>query len=89
MTGEGYDSSRPDKKPILPTSGAHMLTYTFETFNAVVTLRTSGTEPKLKYYVEVVGETQQVSKERASQVAASVIKYMLEPEKNGLTRKPQ
>lgn len=89
LTGEGYDSSRSDKKPILPTSGAHMLTYTFETFNAVVTLRTSGTEPKLKYYVEVVGETQEVSKERASQVAASVIKYMLEPEKNGLTRKPQ
>jgi phosphoglucomutase / phosphopentomutase len=89
LTGDGFDSSREDKKPTLPTSSAHMLTYTFETFNAVVTLRTSGTEPKLKYYVEVVGETQELSEQRASQVAASVVKYMLEPKKNGLTRKPQ
>ena len=66
-----------------------MLTYTFSTHNAVVTLRTSGTEPKLKYYVEVVGETEEVSMQRAEEVASSVIRYMLEPEKNGLSRKPQ
>ena len=89
LTGAGYDSSRADKKPILPTSSAHMLTYTFDTHNAVVTLRTSGTEPKLKYYVEVVGETQELSEARASAVAASVVKYMLEPERNELSRKPQ
>ena len=57
-------------------------------FNFFLLHRTSGTEPKLKYYVEVVGETEKVSMERAEEVAQSVIEYMLEPEKNGLSRKP-
>ena len=49
LTGNGYDSSTSNTRPILPTSEAHMLTYNFVEYNAVVTLRTSGTEPKLKY----------------------------------------
>ena len=65
-----------------------MLTYTFDTYNAVVTLRTSGTEPKLKYYVEVVGDTQAISESRANEVADIVVQHMLEPVKNKLGRKP-
>ena len=37
---------------MLPTSSSQMITFTFED-GSVATLRTSGTEPKIKYYVEV------------------------------------
>lgn len=52
---KGYDSGEDNKLTRLPvTPGAHMITFTF-TNGCVATLRGSGTEPKLKYYVEVVG----------------------------------
>lgn len=39
--------------PISATSP--MITYTLET-GSIITLRASGTEPKLKYYIELVSE---------------------------------
>ncbi len=61
----GYDSSTEDHKPLLPVDPTiHMITY-FEWFsifecsrltfepNSMVTIRTSGTEPKIKLYLEV------------------------------------
>ncbi|CAG2066996.1 unnamed protein product, partial [Timema podura] len=49
----GYDSNQHDKKAILPTSkSSQMITFTFNN-GLVVTLRTSGTEPKIKYYTEL------------------------------------
>ena len=51
----GYDS-REEKngfQPNLPVDpSSHMITYGFEN-GACLTLRTSGTEPKIKYYLEV------------------------------------
>lgn len=48
----GVDTSRPDGKAQLPSSKtSQMITFTFEN-GTVVTLRTSGTEPKIKYYSE-------------------------------------
>uniref|UniRef100_A0A672L6J2 Phosphoglucomutase 2-like 1 n=1 Tax=Sinocyclocheilus grahami TaxID=75366 RepID=A0A672L6J2_SINGR len=48
----GYDSSQPDKKCVLPLSrNSQMVTFTFQN-GIVATLRTSGTEPKIKYYTE-------------------------------------
>jgi hypothetical protein len=50
---DGYDSTTPDKKPKLPLNiGGEMITYTFEV-GATITLRTSGTEPKIKFYCEM------------------------------------
>lgn len=44
----------PDNKPILPISKtSEMITFNFEN-DFVCTLRTSGTEPKIKYYVELI-----------------------------------
>ena len=61
LHGAGVDTSQPDGKPTLPTSAStHMLTYTFEN-GAVITLRTSGTEPKLKYYAEMAAGTPQAA----------------------------
>jgi phosphomannomutase len=49
----GFDSAQPDNKATLPSDpSSHFLTLTMES-GAVVSLRTSGTEPKLKY-VEVL-----------------------------------
>ncbi|GAB1606264.1 BTB/POZ domain-containing protein 9-like [Argonauta hians] len=48
----GYDSSTEDGVPLLPTSkSSHVITFTFEC-GCIATLRTSGTEPKIKYYTE-------------------------------------
>ncbi|CAG5129720.1 unnamed protein product, partial [Candidula unifasciata] len=48
----GYDSETEDKKPTLPTSkSSQMITFKFAN-GCVATLRTSGTEPKIKYYTE-------------------------------------
>ncbi|RUS90294.1 hypothetical protein EGW08_001983, partial [Elysia chlorotica] len=49
----GYDSEEEDKKPVLPTSkSSQMITFKFSN-GCVATLRTSGTEPKIKYYTEL------------------------------------
>ena len=48
----GIDTEQPDKKALLPTSkSSEMITFTFDN-GTVITLRTSGTEPKIKYYAE-------------------------------------
>lgn len=48
----GIDTSSPDGKSSLPSSkSSEMITFTLNN-DTVVTLRTSGTEPKIKYYAE-------------------------------------
>lgn len=48
--GYGFDSETPDGRPTLPVvaGGAHFLTFKFAEHGVVATLRTSGTEPKIK-----------------------------------------
>lgn len=49
----GHDSAQPDGRAVLPTSrSSHMITFAF-TNGVMLTLRTSGTEPKVKYYTEI------------------------------------
>jgi phosphomannomutase len=48
----GRDTSEADGKSRLPASkSSQMITFTLEN-GTVITLRTSGTEPKIKYYSE-------------------------------------
>ena len=57
----GFDSAQADKRAVLPTSkSSHMITFNLvdnenSDNQAVLTLRTSGTEPKIKYYSEMSG----------------------------------
>ena len=52
----GYDSGTEDNKPTLPTStGSFMVTF-FIGDEVTFTIRTSGTEPKIKYYSEIVAK---------------------------------
>ena len=86
----GYDSSKEDKKPVLPTSkGSPMISITFEN-GTVAQFRASGTEPKFKYYIEMAGEPG-VSREQVEAelevMCGVILEELLEPKKNGLVGK--
>lgn len=85
---KGYDSTSADHKSTLPmTPDSHMIMFEFA--NGVsATLRTSGTEPKIKYYTEIAGQPGQSTEELRSKLVTFVngmIDVMLQPAKNGLT----
>ena len=85
----GYDSTTSDKKSLLPiTPESEMIMFEFA--NGVsVTLRTSGTEPKIKYYTEIAGSPGE-SRSKAEAVLHTfvnqLVNEMLHPEEYGLTR---
>jgi phosphomannomutase len=85
----GYDSTKTDKKPILPTSNSSpMMTIRF-TNGCVIQLRPSGTEPKFKYYIEMKGQpgvTRDVVQKDLKTMVDIVLDKLLEPEKYGLKR---
>eukprot|EP01127_Copromyxa_protea_P001976 TRINITY_DN11877_c0_g1_i1.p1 TRINITY_DN11877_c0_g1~~TRINITY_DN11877_c0_g1_i1.p1 ORF type:complete len:590 (+),score=154.46 TRINITY_DN11877_c0_g1_i1:177-1772(+) len=85
LTSPGYDSTTPDNKPILPVSSGQMITYYFEN-GAVATLRGSGTEPKLKYYVELSGENPETTRAELNDLVENIITHFLQPEKYPLVR---
>ncbi|CAD5118485.1 DgyrCDS7184 [Dimorphilus gyrociliatus] len=87
----GYDNSQPDNKPILPVSASsQMLTFTFSN-GCIATLRTSGTEPKIKYYTEYCAEPgrsrEEVSNELNEMIEA-IIEHFYRPKENHLTPRP-
>ncbi|XP_060800082.1 glucose 1,6-bisphosphate synthase [Neoarius graeffei] len=84
----GYDSSQPDKKCVLPVSkSSQMVTFTFQN-GIVATLRTSGTEPKIKYYTEFCAppgkRVTSSLEEELAKVTSALLEEYLEPEKNHL-----
>ncbi|EDM18358.1 rCG40012, isoform CRA_c [Rattus norvegicus] len=84
----GYDSSQPNKKSVLPVSkNSQMITFTFQN-GCVATLRTSGTEPKIKYYAEMCASPGQsdtaLLEEELKKLIDALIENFLEPSKNGL-----
>ncbi|XP_051557899.1 phosphoglucomutase-2 isoform X3 [Myxocyprinus asiaticus] len=89
----GYDSNQPDNKAVLPTSkSSHMITFTFAN-GGVSTMRTSGTEPKIKYYTELCAapgnsDLDQLKTELDNLVDA-IVSNFFQPEKNGLTPRPE
>lgn len=87
----GYDSSQADKKAILPVSkSSHMITFEFKN-GLVATLRTSGTEPKIKYYTELCAPVSQpdraIIEEVLKEMVQGLIEEMLQPKQNGLIPK--
>uniref|UniRef100_A0A3P9IVC1 Phosphoglucomutase 2 n=1 Tax=Oryzias latipes TaxID=8090 RepID=A0A3P9IVC1_ORYLA len=89
----GYDSNQPDNKAVLPTSrSSQMITFTFSN-GCVATMRTSGTEPKIKYYTELCAapgnsDVTHLKKELDDLVEA-IIENFFEPTKNKLQPKPE
>ncbi|OQV17026.1 Phosphoglucomutase-2 [Hypsibius exemplaris] len=87
----GFDDSQKDNKPILPVSkSSQMITFTFEE-GIVATLRTSGTEPKIKYYTEICGkpgkETREELEQRLNDLVTSLVEEYFQPEKNNIRPK--
>ncbi|KAI1887651.1 hypothetical protein AGOR_G00192510 [Albula goreensis] len=89
----GYDSDQQDKKAVLPTSkSSQMITFTFSN-GGVATMRTSGTEPKIKYYTELCAapgnsDLKQLKMELDDLVDA-IVENFFEPKKNNLEPKPE
>uniref|UniRef100_A0A1A7XGY4 Phosphoglucomutase 2-like 1 n=1 Tax=Iconisemion striatum TaxID=60296 RepID=A0A1A7XGY4_9TELE len=86
----GYDSSRADLRSVLPVSrSSQMITFTLQN-GVVATLRTSGTEPKIKYYAEFCAAPGQSDvcrlEEELRKVTAALLDEFLQPDKNHLIR---
>ena len=64
-----------------------MITYSLEG-PAIITLRASGTEPKLKYYLEAFCPDEEQSRQLAERLQAAVAAELVQPEVHGL-RRPQ
>jgi phosphomannomutase len=83
----GFDSLSLDHKPTLPTSASSpMMTFRFKN-GTVAQFRASGTEPKLKYYIEMRGQPG-VDRDTVVQnlrlMSKILIEALLKPEENGL-----
>lgn len=88
----GYDSRQHDKKAILPSSSStQMITFYFEN-GCEATLRTSGTEPKVKYYTEMIAEVPENEWEEKNkllkEMVDAIISQWMQPEKNGFLYRP-
>ena len=89
----GYDSSTADTTCALPTDpSCHMLTFTFEN-GCVATMRTSGTEPKIKYYTELTakpgsGVTYEGLAEKLQDMVDCLIREFFKPDVHDLKPKP-
>ncbi|XP_054996655.1 phosphopentomutase [Sorex araneus] len=89
----GYDDSQPNKKAILPTSkSSQMITFTFAN-GGVATIRTSGTEPKIKYYSELCAppgnsDPEQLKKE-LNELVSAIEEHFFQPQKYNLQPKAE
>ncbi|GAX75901.1 hypothetical protein CEUSTIGMA_g3344.t1 [Chlamydomonas eustigma] len=87
--GMGIDTQQPDGIPVLPwREGDMMLTFRLEG-GACITLRASGTEPKLKYYLEVSGSDVEALKSTADLLEQAVADEIIQYKERGLTRPPE
>ncbi|KAF4554657.1 Phosphoglucomutase/phosphomannomutase-like protein [Elsinoe fawcettii] len=81
---EGYDTATSDHVPTLPVDkSAQMITCELEG-GVVFTVRGSGTEPKIKLYVEGTASTANKAKSAAQSVCERLIEEWFKPDVNGL-----
>ncbi|KAJ7702443.1 hypothetical protein B0H17DRAFT_1044354 [Mycena rosella] len=87
----GYDSTNPPTyKPALPLSSGHMIQFRAvkkeDGTKLVLTTRTSGTEPKIKYYIEASGKDPAAVKDVLVKVVEELGVNWMEAEKHHLGR---
>lgn len=87
----GFDNGQKNNKAILPvSSGSQMITFSFSN-GLVATLRTSGTEPKIKYYTELCALPEQQDhaeiRNTLKEMVSALVQEFLEPEVNCLIPK--
>ncbi|SBS82796.1 phosphoglucomutase, putative [Plasmodium ovale] len=82
----GYDSTTSDKKSLIsPTPDSQNITLHFEN-TAILTIRASGTEPKVKWYGEISRDTYQDAKAEIDQLVNEVMPIFMQPGKYNITR---
>jgi phosphoglucomutase len=75
----GFDSGTPDNKPVLPVdASAQMITCELE--DVVFTARGSGTEPKIKLYIEGKADSSEKAQKLADEVLEDLMKEWFKPE---------
>jgi phosphoglucomutase len=80
----GYDSKSKDHVPDLPVDvTSQMITCELDD-GAVFTVRGSGTEPKIKLYIECQGKSSVEAKQGALGILEDLLKEWFKPEENGL-----
>lgn len=73
--GTGVDTRQANVRAVLPWSaGDSFITFFLE--GATVSLRASGTEPKVKFYVEAVNAEEKAAAVLADKLAASVLEMI-------------
>ncbi|KAJ7470417.1 hypothetical protein FB451DRAFT_1339920 [Mycena latifolia] len=87
----GYDSTNPPTyKPALPLSSGHMIQFRAvkkeDGTKMVLTTRTSGTEPKIKYYIEASGKEPAVVQDVLFKVVEELGVNWMQAEKHNLGR---
>jgi len=85
----GYDSGNaPSYTPALPLSSGHMIQFRAESADSrtkiVLTTRTSGTEPKIKYYLEGSGPDAASVRQLLPAVVAELRDAWMEAGRNAL-----
>eukprot|EP00921_Rhytidocystis_pertsovi_P014033 GHVQ01022857.1.p1 GENE.GHVQ01022857.1~~GHVQ01022857.1.p1 ORF type:complete len:656 (-),score=100.26 GHVQ01022857.1:545-2512(-) len=75
----GFDSAQEDKKSALPLTPDSQMVTLFMENGCVVTLRASGTEPKLKYYAEGSGKDPVEVMKKLTLVVDELINNLLQP----------
>jgi len=79
----GYDSRTEDKRSTLhKDGGTQFVTFTMEN-GGVISLRTSGTEPKLKYYVECRGGSEEEGGRECDMLVEGVLKELIRVDEFG------
>jgi phosphoglucomutase len=82
----GYDSSTKDNTPLLPVDrDSQMITAEVEG-DVRFTVRGSGTEPKIKFYIECKANDQAKAQQGANAVLEDLYKEWFKPEEFGLQR---
>nr|GAT58011.1 predicted protein [Mycena chlorophos] len=85
----GYDSTNPPTfKPSLPLSSGHMIQFRAagNGTKIVLTTRTSGTEPKIKYYLEATGQDLDSVHDVLKRVVEELANTWMEADKHHLGR---
>lgn len=80
----GYDSKSSDNKPDLPVDvTSQMITCELDD-GAVFTVRGSGTEPKIKLYIECQEKSSEEAKDGANGILEDLLREWFKPTENGL-----
>ncbi|PNH00635.1 putative phosphoglucomutase-2, partial [Tetrabaena socialis] len=84
--GTGLDSRQPDGRVVLPWQPGDMMISYYLAGGATLTLRASGTEPKLKYYLEVVGTDAAAAGALADRLVGALAEEVVGVTRHGLQR---